>query len=84
MSDEPLLALPFTDTQIDCIMAAASPLDPDQRARFLELVAANLAGREIGDGLVARVCAECQARFFTPPDLSNARGTPRPLRRIDG
>jgi hypothetical protein len=49
---------------------------------FLEMVAANLSGREIGDGLVARVCAEAQARFFTPPDLSHARGTPQPLRRV--
>jgi hypothetical protein len=79
---EPLLALPFTDFQIDAILADAQPLDPDQRAAFLEMVAANLSGREIGDGLVARVCAEAQARFFTPPDLSHARGTPQPLRRV--
>jgi hypothetical protein len=46
------------------------------------MVAANLAGREIGDGLVARVCAEAQARFFTPPDLSYQRGVPQPLRRV--
>jgi hypothetical protein len=72
MSETPLLALPFTDFQIDAILAAAQPLDPDQRAAFLE----------IGDGLVARVCAEAQARFFTPPDLSYARGTPQPLRRM--
>ena len=29
MSETPLLALPFTDFQIDAILAAAQPLDPD-------------------------------------------------------
>ena len=28
MSETPLLALPFTDFQIDAILAAAQPLDP--------------------------------------------------------
>ena len=67
MSETPLLALPFTDFQIDAILAAAEPLDPDQRAAFLEMVAANLRGREIGDGLVARVCMKAQARFLRRP-----------------
>jgi hypothetical protein len=85
-----LLALPFTDFQIDAIMVAAEPLDPDQRAAFLELVAANLWGRELGsDGIIARVCAEAQARFFTPrrtlmsaprPGRASARVNCRPAR----
>jgi hypothetical protein len=29
---------------------------------------------EIGDGTVARVCAEVQRRFWVPPDLSRAAG----------
>ena len=39
------------------------------RPAFLELVAQVLAGAgEIGDGTVARACAEVQRRFWEPPD----------------
>jgi hypothetical protein len=54
----------LTDNQLDMVTLAAAPLHPNQRGAFLQLVATALRGRVIGDGLVARVCAEPQSRFF--------------------
>jgi hypothetical protein len=46
-----------------------------RRPAFLELVAQSLAGAgEIGDGTVARVCAEVQRRFWNPSHLGQASG----------
>jgi hypothetical protein len=68
--------LALTDSQLDAVYRAAGPLAPAVRPAFLELVAQGLAGAgEIGDGTVARVCAEAQRRFWVPPDLSRAAGT---------
>ena len=50
------------------------------RPAFLERVAQVLAGAgEIGDGTVARACAEVQRRFWEPPDLR-----PRSLKFLEG
>jgi hypothetical protein len=66
--------LALSDSQLETVYRAASPLAPEVRGAFLELVAQRLAGAgEIGDGTVARVCAEAQARFWIPPDLSKSR-----------
>jgi hypothetical protein len=65
------MPLALTDSQLDAVYRAAGPLAPAVRGAFLELVAQNLAAiGEIGDGAVARVCAEAQRRFWIPPDLS--------------
>jgi hypothetical protein len=70
----PILRL--TDDELDAIMAAARPLDPDLRDPFLRAVATALQGNaEIGPGVVARTCAELQREFFHPPDLSRSTGT---------
>jgi hypothetical protein len=53
-------------------MAAARPIAVARRDAFLQAVAAALNGREIGPGVVHRVCAETQRRFFDPPDLGRA------------
>jgi hypothetical protein len=67
--------LALTDSQLDAVYQAAGPLSPAVRPAFLELVAQALAGAgEIGDGTVARVCAEVQRRFWVPPPL--AAGAP--------
>jgi hypothetical protein len=63
--------LRLTDNQIDIVMAAAHPLAPPDREPFLEAVAGALQGLEVGDGLVSRVCAEQQRRWFTPPVEGN-------------
>jgi len=38
---------------------------------------AALQGRELGDGVVGRVCREVQVRYWKPPDLSRGTGTSR-------
>ena len=47
----------LTDSQITTIMQLARALLPDQRARFLEMVAAKLARRsgDVGDGVIYRL-----------------------------
>jgi hypothetical protein len=61
----------LSDSELDAVMSAARPLDPDLRDPFLRSVAAALQGQAvIGPGVVARVCAELQRQFFHPPDLA--------------
>jgi hypothetical protein len=58
----------LSDTQMDTIVRLAGPLPPPDRDVYLREVAAALDGREeIGDGFVARVCAEVQRRLWHPP-----------------
>jgi hypothetical protein len=53
-------------------VASAGAGPPAVRPAFLELVAQGLArADEIGDGTVARVCAEAQRRLWIPPDLTH-------------
>jgi hypothetical protein len=68
--------LALTDSQLETVYRCAGPLAPAVRGAFLELVAQRLASAgEIGDGTVARVCAEAQRRFWVPPDLSRTSGS---------
>jgi hypothetical protein len=64
----------LTDAQLAAVMRAAEPLAPADRGRFLEQVAAALQDREIGDGLVGRVVAEMQRKFWDPPQPERAKG----------
>jgi hypothetical protein len=57
---------------MDMHLHFAAPLHPDVRPAFLESVAQALAGRQLGDGLIARTCREAQQHFWIPPDLSRA------------
>jgi hypothetical protein len=57
----------LTDAQLDAVMAAAQPLAPGNRGPFLEAVAMALQGRELGDGILHRVIAEVQRKFWDPP-----------------
>ena len=67
----------LTDEQLAVIMAAAEPLPVADRDPFLQDVAERLRGHEIGDGLIHRVIAEAQRKYFTPPDLSRNAGSSR-------
>ena len=60
-------------------MAAARPLDRNQRDAFLQAVAAELrkAGGSVGPGTVHRICAELQRRFILAPDLDLSRQSKR-------
>jgi hypothetical protein len=52
------------------VLRSAQPLAPADRSEFLRDVATALQGREIGDGVIGRVCREIQARYRHPLDLS--------------
>jgi len=64
----------LTDSELSTVMRAAGALNLADRDSFLRAVATELAGREIGDGSVARVCAEAQKRFFRPPEIDGRGG----------
>jgi hypothetical protein len=62
--------LALSDDELAAIFAAATPLPVDVRYDFVRAVAAVLAtSPEIGVGLMHRVCAEVQRRFFVPPTM---------------
>jgi len=64
-------------------MRAASVLNTFDRDDFLRAVAHELAGREpLGDGIVGRVCAELQKRFWRPPERSTDASTQMRRQRI--
>ena len=54
----PSRPLALTDQQIDIIRRAAEPLPPSDRSAFLETIAELLAGKELGNGAVARAARE--------------------------
>jgi hypothetical protein len=59
-----LTPLKLSDSQLDQVLRAAHPIGVRDRDAFLQDVAAELRGREIGDGLVARVVREVQSRYW--------------------
>ena len=75
--------LALTDSELDAVLAAARPLPVERRDAFLQAVAAELRGREVGPGLVHRVVAQVQREFFDTPDLSRGHA-PRWARRNGG
>jgi hypothetical protein len=73
----------LTDRQLAVIMAAAEPLPVADRDPFLRDIAARLQGNEIGDGLIHRVIAEVQHRYWHSPQLDGTVDV-RPVRRKGG
>jgi hypothetical protein len=71
--------LALTDEQLSAVYAAAEPLVPADRSLFLQDVAAELDGKELGDGRVVR---EVQRRYFHPPTLDEVARQPAQLRKI--
>src|SRR5262249_46664045 len=59
----------LSDSELATVMRAAAVLNVADRDPFLRAVADALAGREFGDGIVSRTCAELQKRFWRPPEL---------------
>ena len=54
---------------------AARPLPSVDHAAFLEEVTDALAGLEIGDGVIHRVCRDVQRKYLKPPVIPpGARG----------
>jgi hypothetical protein len=67
MPDKPLA---LTDAQLDIVFRMAAPLLDVDRSMFLEDVARELGGlRAIGDGIVARTCAQVQRKYWRPPEI---------------
>jgi hypothetical protein len=64
--------LALSDTQLDIIFRLAAPLLDVDRSAFLEDVARALGGLpEVGDGIVARVCAQVQRKYWRPPEIGH-------------
>jgi hypothetical protein len=75
-------AISVSEVQYLKIAAAAQWLCPADRDQFWVAVAEELAGHEVGDGIVARSIAKAFARFYQPLQLSSpkprARAPPKP------
>jgi hypothetical protein len=65
----------LSDSELSTVMRAAGVLNVADRDDFLRAVAHELAGREIGDGIVGRVVAEVQRRFWVAPEIDVERGS---------
>jgi hypothetical protein len=60
MSQQPIA---LSDEALTMLFQLAEPLSPSDRGEFLECVAQRLQGREIGDGVIARVAREVISDF---------------------
>jgi hypothetical protein len=72
----PAKPLALSDSQLDIIFRLAAPLLETDRSAFLEDVARALGGLpEVGDGIVARTCAQVQKKYWRPPELAGGSGS---------
>ena len=72
------MPISLSDDELRIVMDCAQPLQPHERARFLQDVAAELDRyrSDIGPGMVSRVAAEAQRRHFDPAQFFRLqRGT---------
>jgi hypothetical protein len=66
----PAKPLALSDAQLDIVFRLAAPLLDVDRSAFLEDVARALGELpEVGDGIVARVCAQMQRKYWRPPEI---------------
>jgi hypothetical protein len=64
--------LALSDAQLDIVFRMAAPLLAVDRSAFLTDVARELAALpELGDGIVARICAQVQHRYWRPPEFGH-------------
>jgi hypothetical protein len=78
--DKPSSPIPlsFSDDQLDQIFRAAAPLEPAERAAFLEDLASVLRQTpHQGDGHLYRTIREVQRRHYDPPLTVGGFGKPR-------
>jgi hypothetical protein len=72
----------LTDSQMTAVLAAATPLLPNRRSKFLADVARELARLpNIGDGAVHLVIVQVQKRYFDPPTFDRDNGASKWSRR---
>jgi len=69
----PSAPLAISDESLKLLLELAYPLAQDDRSSFLEDVARELHGRELGDGLVGRVARDVQKRYLRPPPTEEMR-----------
>jgi hypothetical protein len=75
------MPITLSDRQSTAVTSAAAALPPADRDQFLEAVARQLAGREVGDGAVARAVRTAFAAYWKPPEVPHTpsrwqRGSP--------
>jgi hypothetical protein len=71
-TEVPAKPLALSDTQLDIVFRMAAPLLDVDRSAFLQDVARELGGLpEVGDGIVARVCARVQRKYWRPPEVEH-------------
>ena len=72
----------LTDEQLDAVHRAATPLPPNDRSAYLQMVAELLRDEHtLGDGTVARAAATAQAYFLRPPAIQGMKGVGKYARR---
>jgi hypothetical protein len=59
----------LTEEELEILSNAAAPIPSRRRSFFFEEVDAHLAGRTVGPGLVARICAELQPKYLNAPAI---------------
>jgi hypothetical protein len=64
----------LSDDEMTAVYSACAPLAPDRRDAFLQSLAAELRGREIGPGTVHRAIVKVQREYFDPPELEVVGG----------
>jgi hypothetical protein len=72
-------SIPISEHQFLSIAAAASWLCPSDRDHFWAAVAAELAGREIGEGAIARAIRRAFRIFYKPIEVPDE---PHQLRKL--
>jgi hypothetical protein len=83
MPDTPLA---LSDAQLDAIMLACRPMQPQERQAFLAALGVLFQGREeIGDGELGRALRQLQREIFRPPtDTETGPGEPHQRRLFAG
>jgi hypothetical protein len=59
----------LSERQLLAVTSAAAALSPADRDQFLEAVARQLDGHEIGDGVVHRAVRTAFAAYWKPPEM---------------
>lgn len=75
MTDISPIPVDLTDAELEIIQRAAGPIAPQDRSKFLVDVGAGLAGLTLrGPGIINRVVAAVQKRYFNPPNFIGHAG----------
>ena len=76
------LAIPVSEGSFFQICAAVQWLSEPDRGPFLQALADELEGHEIGDGAVARAVGRAFKAFYRPPADDTGLRAPKLLRKV--